>query len=145
MPKLLHALSHFWQDLKRRNVVRRNTVYAGAAFIILELVSIVESPLNLPEWTMPLVIILLVLGLIISVIVSWIYELSPEGVLEKTKPINEVNNHETPSASSGWKIASYISFAVIIVLVILNIIPRRSRLKKLQYLIKVSLFYPSRI
>lgn len=124
MPNLLHALSHFWQELKRRNVVRRNTVYAGAAFIILELVSIVESPLNLPEWTMPLVIILLVLGLIISVIVSWIYEVGPEGVLEKTKPINEVNNDEIPSTSSTWKIASYISFVVIIVLVILNIIPR---------------------
>ena len=124
MPNKPKALIHFWQELKRRNVVRRNTVYAGAAFIILELVSIVESPLNLPEWTMPLVIILLVLGLIISVIVSWIYEVNPEGVLEKTKPINEVNNDVIPSTSSTWKIASYISFVVIIVLVILNIIPR---------------------
>lgn len=124
MPNIPKALSRFWQELKRRNVVRRNAVYAGAAFIILELVSIVESPLKLPEWTMPLLIILLVVGLIISVILSWIYEVSPEGVLEKTKPVNEVNNDEITSTSSTWKIASYISFVVIIILVILNIIPR---------------------
>lgn len=120
----MNKLGRFWQELKRRNVVRRNAVYAGAAFVILELVSIVEEPLNLPERTMPFVIILLVIGLLISVIVSWIYELSPEGTLEKTKAINEADNLETTSPSSTWKIASYISFAVIIALIILNIFPR---------------------
>ncbi len=120
----MNKLNQFWQELKRRNVVRRNAVYAGAAFVILELVSIVEEPLNLPERTMPFVIILLIVGLSISVIVSWIYEVGPEGGLEKTKAITEADNNETVSTSSTWKIASYISFVVIIALIILNIIPR---------------------
>jgi TolB-like protein len=120
-PNKVNKITRLWQELKRRNVVRRNAVYAGAAFVILELVSIVEKPLNLPERTMPLVIILLIIGLLASVIVSWIYEVSPEGILERTKPINEADSNETTSTSSTWKIASYISFVVIIALIVLNI------------------------
>ena len=127
MPNIFNALSQFWQELKRRDVIRRNTVYAGVAFVILQVVSIVEKPLKLPEWIMPLLIILLIIGLIISVIVSWTYEVGPEGILVKTHPINEVSKDEAPGTSSRWKVASYISFVVIIGLIILNIFPRNQQ------------------
>jgi len=41
MPSNPNKLSQFWQELKRRKVVRVITVYAAAAFVILELVDIV--------------------------------------------------------------------------------------------------------
>jgi hypothetical protein len=107
----VNKLSQFWQELKLRNVVRRNTVYAATAFIILQLVDLVEKPLRLPEWTMPLVIVLLSIGFIISIIVSWIFEVNPEGSLVRTKPMDKGTKKK--SASSSWKIASYISFIVI--------------------------------
>lgn len=117
----------FRQELKRRNVVRRNTVYAATAFVILELVSIVQEPLNLPEWTLQLVIILLSIGFVISVLVSWIYDFTPEGNLEKTKPLPEENQTDkTASTSPTWRLATYISFALIVGLIVLNLIPRRS-------------------
>ena len=37
MPSSPNKISQFWQELKRRNVVRVITIYAGAAFVILEL------------------------------------------------------------------------------------------------------------
>ena len=80
------GLSQFWQELKRRKVVRVITVYAAAAFVILELMSIVVEPLQLPEWTLSMVIVLLVMGFIIAVVLSWIYDVHPEGGWEKTKP-----------------------------------------------------------
>ena len=80
----VNRIFHFWQELKRRNVVRRNAVYAATAFVILELASIIQEPLNLPDWTVTLVIILLSFGLVVSIILSWIYEINPEGGLEKT-------------------------------------------------------------
>ena len=64
-----NKLSQFWQELKRRNVVRIITVYAGAAFVILELTDIVAPSLGLPDWTLNLIIILLCVGFIITVIV----------------------------------------------------------------------------
>ena len=103
------------------------TVYAAAAFIILQLVDIIEQPLQLPTWTLTLVIVLLSIGLIITVIVSWIYDITPAGV-KKTKPVSTVKHiDQTASpASSGWKIATYISGVIIVVLVAFNFISRKN-------------------
>ena len=114
----MNKIYHFLQELKRRNVVRRNTVYAAAAFVILEVASIVQDPLNFPEWTLTLVIILLCIGFIVSLIISWIYDINPEGGLEKTKLVKEVNIEEKPGPSNRWKVASYISFLVIVAFVV---------------------------
>jgi len=119
-------LSRFWQELKRRKVLRVITVYAAVGFVILQLVEILAPSLRLPDWTMNFILVLLIVGFIIAVILSWIYDVKPEGGLEKTKPAKKAEVDEKPTASSSWKIASYISFGVIIVLIIINIIPRSS-------------------
>jgi TolB-like protein/Tfp pilus assembly protein PilF len=118
---------NFWQELKRRKVVRVTTVYAAAAFIILQLVDIIEQPLQLPTWTLTLVIVLLSIGLIITVIVSWIYDITPAGV-KKTKLVSAVKHidQKNITTSSGWKIATYISGAIIVSLVTFNFISRRN-------------------
>lgn len=116
-------LSRFWQELKRRNVVRVITVYAGAAFVIIELINNIAGPLRLPEWTPTLVIILLAIGFPIIIIFSWIYDVHPEGGVVKTVPADKVKSEDMPKSSNSWKIASYISFVVIIVLIVLNIGP----------------------
>ena len=67
-----NKLTNLWQELKRRKVVRVITVYFAAAFVILELVSIIAEPLRLPEGTLILVIVLLCSGFVITVILSWI-------------------------------------------------------------------------
>ena len=117
-----NRLSQFWQELKRRKVVRVITVYAAAAFVILELTSIIVEPLNLPDWTLRLVIILLCIGLIIAIPLSWIYDITSEGV-EKTKPVTEQGEprSEKPSQLMAWRIATYVSVFVIIGLIIYNI------------------------
>jgi len=122
-----NKLSQFWQELKRRRVTRTVTVYAAAAFVILELVSIIVEPLKLPEWTLPFVIVLLCVGFIIAVILSWIYDVQPEGGIVKTEPAHKVNADDFPKSSKSWRIASYISFVVIVGLIVLNIIPRSGK------------------
>ena len=119
-----NKLSRFWQELKRRKVIHVITVYAGAAFVIIELVSNITEPLTLPEWTPTLVIILLAIGFPIVIIVSWIYDVHPEGGIVKTEPADKVKTEEIPKSSNSWKIASYISFVVIVGLIVLNVIPR---------------------
>lgn len=104
------------------------TVYAASAFVILELVSIVADPLKLPEWTLSLVIILLCIGFIIAVILSWIYDIHPDEGVVKTEPANKADVKTTLSSTRGWKIASYLSFVVIVVLIILHILPQNKNI-----------------
>ncbi len=117
--------NNFWQELKRRKVVRVITVYAATAFVILELVDIVTPALGLPSWTLAFVIVLLCIGFIISVILSWVYDITPGGV-QKTRPAIETaeQDKETSTRTRSWRIATYISIMVIIGLLILNLIGR---------------------
>jgi TolB-like protein len=127
----------FWQELKRRKVIRVITVYAASAFVILELVSIIEDPLQLPDWTLAFVIVLLCIGFIITVIFSWIYDITPEGI-EKTKPAIEVKENipEKPSVFNVWKVATIVSVVVMIGLVIFNVVSNKARSRDIQKLEK---------
>jgi TolB-like protein len=114
---------HFLQELKRRKVVNVITVYAASAFVILELVDILAPSLRLPDWTLNLVLLLLCVGFVIALILSWVYDVNPEGGIVKTKPADKVKAEDIPKSSNGWRIASYISFVVIVGLIILNVVP----------------------
>jgi TolB-like protein/Tfp pilus assembly protein PilF len=124
MPANPNNLSQFWQELKRRKVTRVITVYAAAAFVILELVDIITEPFGLPDWTLKLVVILLSIGLIVSIIVSWIYDIHPEGGIVKSVPTQKFKAENKPTISNRWKITSYLSFAVILVFIGFNIVTR---------------------
>lgn len=119
--------SGFFRELKRRKVVRVISVYAAAAFVILELLSIVIEPLRLPDWTLSMVIVLLSIGFVIAVILSWIYDVRAKGGWEKTKSVHTGLEEEREPESKGWKIASFISFVVIAALIVLNLLPRTNR------------------
>jgi len=133
MPEKPH---NFWQELKRRKVVRVIIVYAAAAYVILELVSIIAEPFGLPEWTLKFVFVLLCIGLVISIILSWVYDITPEGV-KKTKHVSKDPKVETPASSNGWKIATYTSIVVIIGLLMINIFGREKKFEELEKSIAV--------
>ena len=80
------ALINFWKELKRRKVVRVVTVYAAVSYVTLELTSIIEEPLGLPDWTMKFLIILLCVVFVLIAIFSWVYDFTPDGI-KVTQPL----------------------------------------------------------
>ncbi len=74
------GIRRFWLELKRRKVFRVIALYAGAAFVIIEVTNNVVEPLGLPAWVPTLVILLLIIGFPVIAILSWIFDLTPEGV-----------------------------------------------------------------
>ena len=125
-------LGNFWKELRRRKVVRRNMVYIASAFLILELVSIIAEPFGLPGWSLKFVFIILCIGLVFSLILSWFYDFTSDG-LERIKPAEEIN--EVPDEKSSqlivWKVATYISIAIIIGLLVFNIAKGRNQSEQL--------------
>ena len=120
MPQKPNRLSIFWQELKRRRVIHVITVYATAAFVLIELVGNLTDPLNLPPNLSTIVIIVLAVGFPLTIILSWLYDLTSKGV-EKTKPLSESQEGKEPSVPNAWRIATYVSFAVILGLATLKI------------------------
>ena len=123
-----NKLSHFWQELKRRRVVHVIIVYATAAFVIIELVGNVYETLNLPDWTPALTLLILVIGFPLAIIFSWIFDVTPEGI-EKTKSSKELGKDEKTATPNSWKIATYVSFVVIVTLLAFNIFGSRARVE----------------
>jgi TolB-like protein len=115
-----NKLSRFWQELKRRKVIHVTTVYAGAAFVIIELVNNVAEPLHLPSWTPTLVIILLAVGFPVALIFSWIFDVTPEGI-ERTEPPGEQVKTGKTTVSGSWRIATYAGILIILGLIAYNI------------------------
>ncbi len=136
MPDNPNKFSQFWQELKRRKVLRVITVYAAVAFVILQLVEILAPSLRLPDWTMNFILVILIVGFIIAIILSWIYDVKPEGGIVKTKPAHKAKKEDISVSSNRWKIASYISFIVIVGLIVVNIIPRTNTSKEAEILDK---------
>jgi len=128
MPQRPNKLSQFWQELKRRRVVYVVTVYASAAFVIIELINNLSEPLNLPANLLTIVVIVLAVGFPLAIILSWLYDLTSEGI-EKTKPIEEVREGEKTVVPNAWRIATIISFVIIIGLVTINIVMVTSGLR----------------
>lgn len=128
MPEQANNPFNFWQELKRRKVLRSLAIYAGSAFIILEAATIIFPRWGFPDWIIDLVLYLLILGAFINIIVAWIFDITPGGV-QKTKPIAEVRESDKSTDSNAWKVISYISLGVIVALIIFNVVTSNKELR----------------
>ena len=72
-------------ELSRRNVFRVAAAYLVASWLVLQIVSSIETSANLPGWTDGMALVVLVVGFPIAMIVAWAFELTPEG-MQKTAP-----------------------------------------------------------
>ena len=128
MPQGPGKFNIFWREIKRRKVLRSLAIYAGTAFIILEASTIIFPRWNFPEWSIDLVLYLLIFGAFVNVIIAWIYDITPEGI-QRTLPVEETTMDDRVPDSRGWKAATYISLVVIAGLILLNALGGPKELK----------------
>jgi len=123
-PENLNKLTQFWQELKRRKVIKVMAMYAATAFIIMEAGDIILPRLGLPEWTVTFIIVLLIAGFPITIILSWIFDVTPEGV-KKTEPVLLAKKKETTPepVKRGLRIGDGV-IALLIVVVCILIYPK---------------------
>ena len=67
-------------ELKRRNVFRMAGLYLVVAWLIVQVTETVLPVFDVPNWVLRVIIILLAVGFVPALVVSWIFELTPEGL-----------------------------------------------------------------
>ncbi len=67
-------------ELRRRNVFRMALLYLGAAWLIMQVVDLLIDRGPLPESVGPITLTVLAIGFPIALIISWFYEITPEGI-----------------------------------------------------------------
>ena len=74
------AMSGFFEEVKRRKVYRVAAAYIIAAGGIIQLASAAFPAWELPNWTLRLVIVLLLTGFPIALILAWAFDVTPQGI-----------------------------------------------------------------
>src|SRR5216117_2746297 len=73
-------MSGFFAELQRRKVYRVAAAYIIAAGFIIQIGSAVFPAWELPNWTLRLVVVLLLMGFPIALILSWAYDVTAQGI-----------------------------------------------------------------
>jgi len=77
-------MSGFFEEVKRRKVYRVAAAYVIAGGGIIQLASAAFPAWELPNWTLRLVIVALLIGFPIALILAWAFDVTPQGI--KTTP-----------------------------------------------------------
>src|SRR5207249_732887 len=71
---------NFLTELKRRNVYKVAVAYAVVAWLLMQIASQIFPFFEIPNWTVRLVVLLLIIGFPIALIIAWAFEVTPEGI-----------------------------------------------------------------
>src|SRR2546421_8780624 len=98
-------MTGFFEEVKRRKVYRVAVAYVIAAGGIIQLASAAFPAWELPNWSLRLVIVLLLIGFPIALILAWAYDITPQGIQ---------GTPATPGAHRRRNLILLIALAVII-------------------------------
>jgi adenylate cyclase len=82
---------NFLAELKRRNVIRMAGLYLVGAWLITQVAGTILPMFDAPAWVARSVVVLLAIGFVPALVISWVFELTPEGL----KRDSEVTNAES--------------------------------------------------
>jgi TolB-like protein/Flp pilus assembly protein TadD len=105
----------FLAELKRRNVIRVAVFYLVSGWLVLQMADVMFGVLRLPDWTLPFVAALLALGFVPTVVLSWVYEFTPDGI----KKESEINRDTSITPQTGKRLDRLIIVGLVAVIGIL--------------------------
>jgi adenylate cyclase len=116
----------FWGELKRRNVFKVGVAYAIVAWLLIQFADITFPQLNFPSWTVPFVIVVLIIGFPLALLFAWAFEITPDGIkLTKEVPRSESITRLT-SKKLNYLLAGLLIIAVAYIVIDKYFIARRA-------------------
>jgi len=101
-------------ELRRRNVIKVAIAYAVIAWVLMQVAATTFPALKLPDWTITLVAVLLLIGFPLALIFAWAFELTAEGIkLEK-----EIVRSDSITHTTGRKLDFIIIGVLAIALIV---------------------------
>ena len=70
----------FFAELKRRNVYKVAVTYAVVGWLIAQIATQIFPFLEIPNWVVRLIIVLIAIGFPIALVIAWAFEATPEGI-----------------------------------------------------------------
>ncbi|MDX1403087.1 MAG: tetratricopeptide repeat protein [Woeseiaceae bacterium] len=93
-------MASVWEELKRRNVVRVAIAYAVVGWLILQVADVILNNVAAPAWAFQAILLLLAIGFPLTMVIAWVYELTPEGVRKE----KDIDRSDSISHITGRKL-----------------------------------------
>lgn len=92
-------IQRFFEEAKRRKVIRVALVYVAAAVATVEAADLFFPRIGLQDWTVDLVVGLTLIGLPLALVLAWAYEVTPTGV-ERQAAVDDSAGGDPPGSSA---------------------------------------------
>jgi TolB-like protein/Tfp pilus assembly protein PilF len=102
----------FFSELKRRNVYKVAVAYAIVGWLIAQIATQIFPFLEIPNWVVRLVIVLIAIGFPIALVIAWAFEATPEGI-KRTEVADAKHEH---SHGKTWIYVVIIGAAISVAL-----------------------------
>jgi len=107
----------YFQELKRRNVIKSALAFIVASWLIIQVMSIILPTIEAPPYIMKLILVVLVIAFPLWLIFSWVYEFTPDGI----KKTVDIEPETSMMSKTGSRINKVIISALSLVVIILVI------------------------
>jgi TolB-like protein/Tfp pilus assembly protein PilF len=104
-------IDNFFAELRRRNVYKVAITYAVVAWLLIQAASILLPTFEAPSWVMKAFVVFLAFGFVISVMISWAFEATPEG-LKRTEDVPQDVAAKLPT----WSRRKFATFVIVVAL-----------------------------
>jgi hypothetical protein len=119
----------FRQKLIKRSVLRASLVYVLISIVLWKIAVLVSKFFNLRNFPIQLIILILVVLFPIAVIMAWLYEKSPQGIV-RTDSIASVKNPFLDIKKKPFTSNTFIGLLMITIAALFLLFPNASRIQK---------------
>jgi TolB-like protein/Tfp pilus assembly protein PilF len=78
-----------YRELKRRNVIRVGIAYLALSWLVAEVSGTLFPVFGIPDWGIRFLVIVFALGFVPALIISWVYEITPEGLKREADVVRD--------------------------------------------------------
>src|SRR6266567_2047079 len=86
----------FFSQLKERHVVRVAIAYGVTAWLLAQIATQIFPFFEIPNWSVRLVILVLVIGFPIALALAWAFEITPEGIVRTEESVPSESSRRRP-------------------------------------------------
>src|SRR4026209_2505188 len=115
------APKNIFTELKRRNVYRAAVAYGAVAWFLTQLTAQVFPFFEVPSYAVRFVVIALAVGFPIAMLLAWVYEFTPEGVV-RTETLDPVQAKSAQRATG--RILDFVIIGVLLMVIAMLVVGR---------------------
>ena len=92
-------MREFFDELKKRKVIKVGVTYLIASWVVMQLADTIFPAMNLPDWSTSLVLGLLIVGMPLALVLSWVFDITSGGI-RRTPDATPADTAATPGSST---------------------------------------------